>query len=64
MKFCPLMWTFVHNELHPEGTYGMPLLLVEMLRGGGSGVLALALADSEARPGALIVIVHVLVPLE
>ena len=42
----------------------MPLLLVEIVRGGGSGVLWLALAEREARPVALIVMVHVLVPLE
>ena len=64
VKFCPLMLTFVHDELHPFGTYEMPLLLVEMVLGGGSGVLLLALAESETRPGALTVIVHVLVPLE
>ena len=35
-----------------------------MVREGGLGVLLLALAERETRPGALTVIVHVLVPLE
>ena len=63
VKFCPLIATLVHVPLHPAGLYEIPLLLVEMVR-DWLGVLLLALAESDTRPGALTVIVHVLVPLE
>ena len=50
--------------LHPVTTPVATPFEVEIVRAGGLGVLAPSLATFDTWPGALIVIVHVLVPLE